>query len=186
MKEDSTTESESEIIERVLSGDRQAFSHLVSSYQEQVFSMIMKQVADRVIAEELAQETFIRAYKYLPTFKGNSKFSTWLTRIAINQSHSYFSSKRYKQKLKTKSIETNSVELQAVEESQEFSASQIEDLRIAISKLKPKYRDVITLVSFEGRSYKEVADILEIPTGTVGSRMNKALHLLRASFGGVA
>lgn len=170
--------NETEQIERVLRGDMNAFSELVRLHQDKVFAMIMRQVGDRTVAEDISQETFVRAYKYLKNFRGESSLSTWLTRIAINQCHTYFASKKYRQKIKTNSLKKEHIENLEAPEANKID-SQVEALKKQVGKLKPKLREVVVLISFEGHSYEEAADILGIPSGTVASRMNAAFKNLR-------
>lgn len=177
--------SDEEIVRAVIRGDRDLFRHLVLKYQNRVYSLIRRQVASHELAEELSQEVFLKAFKSLKQFRFDSKFSTWLTRIALNQTFSYFQSRRYKEARRTEDFEMDKHETQ----SSETPASEIERrkrlsiFRHAVAELKPIFRDVVTLCGLDGRSYEEVAEILKVPVGTVRSRLNKARLLLKESIG---
>ena len=90
--------SDEELIRLVVRGEKDEFRHLVRRYQDQVYAMILRSVGDDAIARELAQEAFLKAFLNLKSFRFESAFSTWLIRIALNQSHSYFSSRRFKER----------------------------------------------------------------------------------------
>lgn len=178
-----SAELEAEIIRRVNGGERDEFRKLVLTHQDRVFSMIMRAVGDREVARELTQDTFVRAYKSLGKFRFEATFSTWVTRIAINLAHSYFSSRRFKEEQRTQGLTpAHTAELRQDAELDTFDTSSIERLRGFIAELSPKYREVVILVSFENKTYEESARILSIPVGTVRSRLNKARLILRQRF----
>lgn len=172
-------QTEQELISRILAGDAELFRELVDQNKDRVFSMIVRQVGDASLAEELAQETFIKAYKGLKGFGGKSKFSTWITRIAINTSHSYFSSKRHKQSLQNIPFELSKHEQAGDMVSAHEQEQRHAKFRQCLSKLGEKFRAVIVLNTLENKSYEEVADVVSIPVGTVRSRLHKARILLR-------
>ena len=87
---------ETSIIKQVQGGERDEYRHLVSSYKNLIYSIIIKQVGNHEVAEDLAQDTFLKAYKHIQSFRFESKFSTWLTRIALNLTSNYFKSKAHK------------------------------------------------------------------------------------------
>lgn len=173
-----TREEEKMIIEQVLSGKVEEFRHLVIENQDTVFAMLRRQGIDEHTAKDISQETFLRAYRSLKKFKFNSSFSTWLTRIALNRSSSYFTSKHYINAQKSTDLED--LEIKCPEEDQ--IDKKIELLKKYVAKLDPKFREIIVLTCFENKSYKEVSEILDIPIGTVSSRTNRALHILREAF----
>ena len=87
---------ETSIIKQVQGGERDEYRHLVSSYKNLIYSIIIKQVGNHEVAEDLAQDTFLKAYKHIQSFRFESKFSTWLTHIALNLTSNYFKSKAHK------------------------------------------------------------------------------------------
>ncbi len=178
---------EAALIEKVLAGRRDEFRRLVLAYQGKVFSMIMRQVANNAIAEELAQESFLRAYRNLHKFRGEAKFSTWLTRIALNTTNNYFASREYRERMQREDFTKAQLKIAAPEASEKHSAeARFEKLRQCVCELPQRYREVVVLCSYENRTYQEAADILGIPSGTVASRMNKAFSLIRDKMKGRA
>ncbi|MBN8548689.1 MAG: sigma-70 family RNA polymerase sigma factor [Deltaproteobacteria bacterium] len=167
--------NESAIIQRVLKGERDEFRHLIDRHKNMVFAMLMRQVGNHSVAEDLAQETFCRAYQHLKKFRFESSFSTWLTRIALNQAGTYFSSRKFKESKRTESFDVQthdmgSSDIQHSQERKEIFAA----LRSALGELSPKLREVLVLCAFEGKSYEEAAEVLTVPVGTVRSRLNAA------------
>ncbi len=168
------------LIEQILKGNAALFDQLVTQYRNQVYRFILKYMGDPVRAEDLAQDTFIAAYEKLNTFQGNAKFSTWLLGIARNKVLNDINraGKRRHQMVSDKilhshhSTETNPLE--EVEKKQIFSA-----LNQAINQLDEDLKDVLILVSMEGLSYEEVALMLEIPVGTVKSKLFRARMMLK-------
>lgn len=180
-----STIADDEVIRRVLAGSKEDFATLVARYQNLVYGMIMRQVGDPAAAKDLAQETFLRAYRSLQTFEGRSSFGTWLTRIALNRTSSYFASREFQQRKQTTSMETEDRISQIVADSpsNEVEAAH-RRLRTKVAELPEKLRAVIVLCSFENKSYQQASEILEIPIGTVSSRMNRGMCLLREALKG--
>jgi RNA polymerase sigma-70 factor, ECF subfamily len=172
-----TAVDDGEIIRRVISGDREEFRLLVVKYQEQIFRMLLRQTGDTAVSRDLCQETFLAAFRALQGFKGESKFPTWLTRIALNLAKNYFRSKAYRERriAMEPEISHQSDQKEEVEE-------RLLKLREFIADLKPIYRDVIVLCGLEKKSYEEASAILQIPVGTVRSRLNTGRLKLREMF----
>ncbi len=173
------------LVQKVLSGDKSAFSLIVRNFQDQIYRTVLAQVGDSTMAKDISQDTFIRAFKYLATFKGGSTFKTWLTRIALNNVKTYFTSSAYKRTQRSESFKTGEHEQVLSSDSNNQDATFSEELlnvmREEIAKLKDKYKDVLVMKVFQGLSYQEIARELEIPVGTVSSRMNTALLALRSN-----
>jgi len=170
--------SELELVAEILR-DTNAYSVILNTFQDTIYRMLLRQTGNSEIASELAQETFIRAYEKLNTFRGESTFSTWLIRIALNISNNFFSSKAYKETQRASGpVGTNF--------SKEVSTDGIEErlelLREFINELKPKHRSIVLLCALEKKSYEEAATILKIPVGTVRSRLHEARETLRKRF----
>jgi len=159
-------------IEAICKGDARAFVTLVDRYKHMVFTLAMKILKNNEEAEEVSQDVFIKVYNALHTFKGDSKFSTWLYKIAYYQSLDYL--KRQKRNLHTSSINSDieyhlsSVEsaLNGLEESERKLA-----IKRAIDKLPEDDAVVITLHYFEELSLKEIAEIMDIEANTVKVRL---------------
>lgn len=173
-------EDDASIIRAVIRGDRDRFRLLVLRHQEPVFALIMRQLGDRQLTEELVQEAFVKAYRNLHLFRFEAKFSTWLTRIALNTMNSYFSSRAYKERQKTETFSPDRHDRPG--NAFADSASDLDQFRNLIGGLNPKLRDVLVLCSLEGKSYEETASLLAIPIGTVRSRLNKARLVLKEAF----
>jgi RNA polymerase sigma-70 factor (ECF subfamily) len=173
-------EDDSEIVRRILAGEREDFRLLVDKHKHMVFGMIMRQIGTREIAEEIAQETFCRAYLSLKHFRFESAFATWLTRIALNQTSTYFASRRFKESRRTESFDLAQHDSQGGDpQAGQESKATLMAFRGAIGALSPKLREVLVLCTLEQKSYEEVAAALGIPVGTVRSRLNAARLELR-------
>ena len=174
---------------RALAGETGAFELLVQRYQDFVYIIALRTVQDRAEAEDVAQETFLRAYQALRTFRGDAKFSSWLYRIAVNRSIAHLRRKRRDPLLSNgdeRSLDSLS-SAPSSQESPEEGAARAElrtRLDRAIANLPPEYRIVVTLYHLEERKYREVAEILGLPIGTVKSHLHRARALLRESLGG--
>ena len=177
-------EAISTLIKDVLKGDNSKFAPIVKSFQDSIYAIVLSQVGDTSVANDISQDTFVKAFKYLKTFKGKSSFKTWLIRIALNNVKTYFSSKAYKQKLKSDAF--NSTEHEAAISKHKnlneytFSDELLDNARFQVSQLKDKNKEIVVLRFFEGLSYQEISKSLNIPVGTVSSRMNTALLALRS------
>ena len=177
------TFDERKIIRLVLNGAKEEYRHLVHAYQEQVYLLILRQVGDEPTARDLTQEAFVKAYVHLRTFQFESSFATWLIRIALNGTNSYFSSRGFKERLRSVSMEQLSDATQrALAEPKALDDHSIRQLQKALGALPAKYREVLALCALEQKTYAEAASILEIPVGTVRSRLNKARHLVRKAY----
>lgn len=175
--------TDDEIIAEVLSGNREAFSILVERYQKQVFALAYRRVGEVTLAEDVTQDAFIRAFKSLHLFRKHSSFYWWTSRIVLNISYDKSRSLRQRKEVELVSehnlIDENNSPFVALE-----NKLKIKRLRAALSSLKSRYADVVSLGIFENKSYSEISEILSIPQGTVASRMNKAMEQLREKFFG--
>lgn len=183
MADNSSAMDETQLIRRIQAGEKEEFRHLISAYKNLVFAMIMRQTADAILSEELSQEVFIKAYLGIGKFRFQSAFATWLTRIAINQVNTYFSSRSYREQRRTDEfkLKEHQAILQSDGQAEPDTVSneeKLKRLRLAVAGLKQIYRDVIVLCALEKNSYEHAAEVLQIPVGTVRSRLNKARLLL--------
>jgi RNA polymerase sigma-70 factor, ECF subfamily len=170
------------LVQRVQRGDKTAFDLLVRKYQHKVVKLVTRYLRNPADAEDVAQEAFIKAYRAMPQFRGDSAFYTWLYRIAINTAKNAIVSR-----------DRNPVEfdldMQAIEESQSMQARladtttpesllQTEEIRTtvnqAIDALPEDLRTAIVLRELEGLSYEDIALAMECPVGTVRSRIFRA------------
>ena len=168
-------EIEREWIAQAQEGDRQAFAELVQRYRAGVINVVYRMCGDADLAEDAAQEAFIRAWQHLPRYQPRSPFRNWLYRIATNVALDALRRER-----DTADIEA--VPLAAAHSNPEAVAERnkrADQVRRAVLALSPASRAVLVLREYEGLSYKEIADTLDIPLGTVMSRLNYARATLR-------
>lgn len=177
---------EKELVQLCTQGDLQAFETLVKRYEGKVFAVAFRLCSDRQEAEDLAQETFIRAWKALPNFRGEASLSTWLITIVTN----LWRDRQRKHRLPVDSLDEPVVfqdgeSLVQVADSRPGPEDIVEtqELRLQLMQwiegLKPEFRLVLVLRDIQGMSYEEVAAITRLPIGTVKSRINRARHYLK-------
>lgn len=169
------------LVQRVLSGDDQAFTEIIEVYKEKVFRLIYRKISNKGDVEDLAQEVFIRAYQSLKRYDPQRQFSTWLYTIAKNLSIDYLRKKR----LQIVSLETPLFprrEFQDLENNPEEvfqrTTEQMQLLK-AITLLSEEYSLVIRLRHLKGYTYQEISAILDLPLGTIKSRIYRARSELR-------
>ncbi|HVO09121.1 MAG TPA: sigma-70 family RNA polymerase sigma factor [Vicinamibacteria bacterium] len=170
-------------VARVLAGDGGAFEGVVRRWQGRLVSLAWRFCRDRQRAEDLAQEAFVRAFRSLRTFRGESAFSTWLTAIALNV---------YRSRLRAEGPPLLSLDPGRLLPTSPGAHRQIEDgerreqVRRAVLALPPRYRDAIVLYYFEERDLREAARILGVPQGTLKARLHRGRELLRRRCAGLA
>ncbi|SFB78714.1 RNA polymerase, sigma-24 subunit, RpoE [Polaromonas sp. OV174] len=178
------TDSDAMLVERAVAGDQKAFELLVIKYQRRIQRLIGRMVRDVDLVEDIAQETFIRAYRALAQFRGEAQFYTWLYRIAVNTAKKALmdlkrnptvSENTYKS---ADDDETSPVEneLTSSETPDAVLASKeiAEIINAAMDALPEELRQAITLREIEGLSYEEISDAMSCPIGTVRSRIFRA------------
>lgn len=178
----SDREIDLQLVERVREGDKQAFGLLVEKYRRKLLRLLSRMVRDPDEMEDIAQETFIKAYRALPQFRGEAAFYTWLYRIAVNTAKNHLAARG-------KAMPT--VSAQAMDDddepderlvAQDISTPESELLskqvaiavNEAVEALPEELRQAITLREIEGMSYEEIADYMGCPIGTVRSRIFRA------------
>lgn len=173
------------LVKRAMGGDEQAYTELVEKYQRALYFHILKMIKDKEQVNDLVQEAFVKAFDNLNTYSTNYAFSTWLYRIATNHTIDYLR----KKKLKTLSIDEpvktrdGEMKMQLEDESAGTDRNIIRKQRQnivqgAIEDLPPKYRKVIEMRHMEEKSYQEIADVLDLPLGTVKAHIFRARELL--------
>jgi RNA polymerase sigma-70 factor (ECF subfamily) len=180
-------DSDLALVRRVKKGEYSAFDLLVLKYQSRVIAISTKYVKDIQLAEDIAQESFFKAYKSIDSFREESAFYTWLYRITANTAINYLSSKKRKSELleaDASNREGESIDIFDIPggESPEdiLNANSLrEDIFKNMSNLPEEIRTAVTLREFEGLSYEEIADILGCPLGTVRSRIFRGRELLQ-------
>jgi len=175
-------ELDQELVERAQKGDKRAFELLVLKYQRKLARLLSRMVRDPAEIEDITQESFIKAYRALPQFRGESAFYTWLYRIAVNTAKNYLVAKGRRAPTTT---EFNAEEAEGFEEAEllrdiatpdaELQTKQIaEAVNKAVEALPEELRTAITLREIEGLSYEEIAQMMDCPIGTVRSRIFRA------------
>ena len=166
--------SDQQLVERVQAGDKRAFDLLVLKYQHKIISLVGRYVKDHHEAMDVSQEAFIKAYRALANFRGDSQFYTWLYRIAINTAKNYLVARN--RRPPDVDVEANeygdygSADVMADIDTPEnlMARDQLQDKVFAtLEKLPDDLRTALTLREFEGMSYEEIAQVMESPVGTV-------------------
>ncbi|MEM6640767.1 MAG: RNA polymerase sigma factor RpoE [Pseudomonadota bacterium] len=169
------------LVERVKQGDRGAFDLLVLKYQHKIVKLVMRYVRDSADALDVTQEAFLKAYRALPRFRGDSAFYTWLYRIAINTAKNYLVAQKrrpldYNLDLQDPEQYDMHARLKNVDSPEHVTLS--EEIRNTVNKaindLPEDLRTAIVLREIEGMSYDEIAQTMECPIGTVRSRIFRA------------
>ncbi|MFZ9052463.1 MAG: RNA polymerase sigma factor RpoE [Woeseiaceae bacterium] len=186
----SNESTDKELVKRVQKGDKGAFDLLVLKYEHKIVNLVMRYVRDPEQALDIAQEAFIKAYRALPRFRGDSAFYTWLYRIAVNTAKNYLAAQRRRPTdieldmqdpeqygLHAKLKETDTPE--AVALSQELQ----DTLEHAIEALPDDLRTAIILRELDGMSYEEIAQTMDCPVGTVRSRIFRARDAISKKVG---
>lgn len=178
--------NDSELIRLCKTGDRNAFNELVQAYQAKVINIAYGMLSDADDASDAAQEVFIKVYRSIGNFKEQSSFSTWIYRITANVCTDFL-------RKKSRHINTLSINAHMGDDEHEFDIKddshtpdeQLEisetqrEVRNAIAVLKDEYKAVLTLCDIEGLAYDKTADILNVPIGTVKSRLSRARGALK-------
>ncbi len=184
------TSPDSALAQEAAEGRESAFRELLERYERPVFALVYRMVRERDLAEDLAQDAFIRAFRGIGTYKPEYKFSSWIFKIAHNVTIDHLRRRR----LDTISLEGSRYartdeererSRPVVASRDESPAEHLENQELrgeieeAIGKLRPHYRTVILLRHVEGRSYQEIAEITELPLGTVKTYIHRARVELR-------
>ena len=178
----SDREVDQQLVERVQRGDKQAFGLLVAKYQRKLARLLSRLIRDPAEVEDIAQETFIKAYRALPSFRGDSAFYTWLYRIGINTAKNFLVSQGRRAPTST---DFDSEEAETFEDGDQLRdintperlmmTRQIGDtVNTAMEALPEELKTAIVLREIEGLSYEEIATIMDCPIGTVRSRIFRA------------
>jgi RNA polymerase sigma-70 factor (ECF subfamily) len=174
-------ELDEELVRRVQEGDKKAFDLLVRKYQYKITQLINRYIKDPYEAVDVAQESFIKAYRALPNFRGESQFYTWLYRIAINTAKNYIATRSRRPSEDEFDLESaeqfeNAPRLRDIDtpESAVLSEELARVIQEAVNDLPEELRTAITLREMDGLSYDEIAVVMNCPVGTVRSRIFRA------------
>lgn len=170
-----------QLVERVQKGDKRAFDLLVVKYQHKVMAVISRFIRDHAEVQDVAQEAFIKAYRALPNFRGDSAFYTWIYRIAINTAKNHIVARN--RRPPASDVEVEDAEFFAGNDAMhEMNTPERNLLRDELqSTIDQAFRDLpddlrtaVTLREMDGLSYEEIAEVMECPVGTVRSRIFRA------------
>ncbi len=184
-------EAEEKLLVRLRRREPAAFNQLVLAYQQGIFALLFRMLGNRWEAEDVAQEVFIAVYRSMGTYRGEARLGTWLYRVAINQCKNRLRSVQHRES-RTHEAMGNTPEGATVNNGAMGSRPDRPDeaaeglemgqaMRRALLSLEEDHRTVLILRDLEGLGYDEIADITEVPNGTVKSRLSRARTLLRAS-----
>lgn len=177
-----------QLVARAQRGEKHAFELLVAKYQRKLARLIGRLVRDPAEVEDVAQEAFIKAYRALPQFRGESAFYTWLYRIGVNSAKNFLMNQGRRAPTST---EKDAEEAETFEEAEQLrdnntpesilmSRQVAETVNSAMARLPEELRTAITLREIEGMSYDEIADVMDCPIGTVRSRIFRAREAIAA------
>jgi RNA polymerase sigma factor RpoE len=170
------------LVERAQAGDRHAFDQLVSKYQRKLGRLLSRFIRDSAEIEDVTQEAFIKAYRALPSFRGDSAFYTWLYRIGINTAKNYLVAQGRRAPTSTQFDSEEAETFESADQLRDINtpesllmSKQIgETVNSAIDALPEELRRAIVLREIDGLSYEEIADLMDCPIGTVRSRIFRA------------
>ena len=177
-------DSDAPLVERAVAGDHKAFELLVIKYQRRIQRLIGRMVRDVDLVEDIAQETFIRAYRALAQFRGDAQFYTWLYRIAVNTAKKFLMDLKRNPTVSENSFKSDDDDETSPVEN-ELTSSETPDavlaskeiaqiINAALEALPEELRQAITLREIEGLSYEEISEVMSCPIGTVRSRIFRA------------
>lgn len=182
MGRDLTTMTDLELVEKVRSGERKAFSELVKRHQRGLLRMSLRFVKDMDNAEDVVQESFIKAFQKLNSFEGRSSFKSWLYQITVNTARN----KLRENKHDTTDLEDIQVGVNAVAESSLVQVAVAEMLQVAVDQLPFKQKTALVLRVYEDLSFNEIADIMDCPYDTAKANYRHAVMRLKQVFHGQA
>ena len=180
--------NDNELVARVRNGDKQAFNLLVSKYQYRIKNLIGRFVKDPVEQEDIVQDAFIKAYRAIARFRGDSAFYTWLYRIAVNTAKNHLVATG--RRPPTQDVDVYDViQIRGPERLTEANTPEVilqndqlvAVIRQAISGLPEELRQAITLRELEGLSYEDIAEVMDCPIGTVRSRIFRAREAIQTA-----
>ncbi|WP_018747832.1 RNA polymerase sigma factor RpoE [Chitiniphilus shinanonensis] len=181
-------EIDQELVSRAQAGDKRAFELLVAKYQRRIARLLSRLIRDPGEIEDVTQEAFIKAYRALPSFRGESAFYTWLYRIAINTAKNYLASLGRRPQLSADYEDEDGETLDAAAQIPDYHTPESElanreivrTVNEVVETLPDELRTAITLREMEGLSYEDIASVMNCPIGTVRSRIFRAREAISA------
>ncbi|MGH7295616.1 MAG: sigma-70 family RNA polymerase sigma factor, partial [Polyangiaceae bacterium] len=184
-------EEEARLVERLVARDERAFNTLVRAYERRVFALVLRMLGNRAEAEDLAQEVFVQVFKAVGSFRGESKLSTWIYRIAINLCKNRTKYLRVRHSTEQDELEAVAERIpmgdapranvaHIARQDEAMAGKQVERIvQEAILQLEPSFRECLVLRDVEELSYEEIGAITGLPEGTVKSRIHRARAQLK-------
>ncbi len=172
-----------ELIDRYLAGDIDAFNELMDAHEDRVFAVCLRMLRDREAALDATQDTFLAVFRKADRFQAKAAFSTWLYRVAVNTCYDHL--RREKRKRTTAIPEGHD----SPDPSTESLLEAVEvrpDIEAALTDLSPDFRAAVVLVDLQGMSLEQASDTLEVPVGTIKSRLFRARRQLSESLGNLS
>ena len=168
--------NDSELIEKVKNGNEGAFNFLMNKYYPRVYASLLSFTKSKEDSEDIAQQTFLKVWQQISSFRGDSAFFTWVYRIAINLAKNYVASSSYKKQRMNTSIEDGEIEIRSYEDSELslIHEESMKDIQNFINTLPESLKTAFSLREHDGLSYEEISIITETPIGTVRSRIFRA------------
>ena len=175
MKKNSN-DSDSLLVEKAKEGNEGAFNFLMNKYYPRVYASLFSFTKSKEDSEDLAQQTFVKVWQQIQSFRGDSAFFTWVYRIAINLAKNYVASSGYKKQRVNSSIDQLEIDISSNEniESMLIHSQSLDDIKDFINTMPEALKTAFTLRESEGKSYEEISIITETPIGTVRSRIFRA------------
>jgi RNA polymerase sigma-70 factor (ECF subfamily) len=170
---------EKELVEASLKGDKRAFGEIVTRYQRMVARTVKGMLGDTVFAEDIGQEVFINLFYSLKEFRGESKLSTYIQKIAVNLTLNEIKRRKRFFSMFTHTANNEMHEFEIADHDTEERRETAEIVNKALLAMNPKYRIILTMRMLQGYSTRETAEILDLPVGTVLSRLSRAQEQLR-------
>jgi RNA polymerase sigma-70 factor (ECF subfamily) len=179
IKESYNITEEDELVKACLNGDKNAFGEIVNRYQKMVARTVKGMLGDSVFAEDIGQEVFINLYHSLSEFRGEAKLSTYIQKIAVNLTLNEIKRRKRFFSMFSQKANNEMHEFEIADHNSEESREASEIVNKALLAMDPKFRIILTMRMLQGYSTKETAEILDLPLGTVLSRLSRAQEQLR-------
>ena len=169
-------DNDSVLIEKIKNGNKMAFNFLMNKYYSRVYASLLSFTKSHEDSQDLTQQTFLKVWQQLKTFRGDSAFFTWVYRIAINLAKNHVSSAGFKKQKINTSIEDAEIEIKSFDDAELslIHEQSLKEIRIFINNLPESLRTAFTLREQDGLSYEEISKITDTPIGTVRSRIFRA------------
>ena len=172
-----------ELVEQFVAGDQNAFTILMQNHEDRIFALCLRMLRDRSKALDATQETFLTLYRKADRYHGKSAFSTWLYRVAVNTCYDQMR----KEKRKRADALPDHVDPMDPHVTDEMKAVELRpDIEAALATLQPEFRSAVILVDMQGHALDTAADILEVPVGTVKSRVFRGRRQLATVLGNLS